>query len=326
MAAPPPDYHAIALQKARQYGLGDWFATQIGAESNFRPDAHSSAGADGIAQFIPSTAKAYGVNTRDPISSLDGAARYDRDLLKKYGSVERALSAYNSGRPDAYKDPNFAGGQTYDYVRKILGGSTGATPNLASAAGAQRPATSPAPAVAAAAAAPPPDFRPQLAQQLAAAAGSPTNDLSSFYATLTKALQARTAAEQPQPSLGPLPAPTGQTAPIHPLPLKHGQVLGNTAGENPGFLSALAELAAFEHAPVSINSGYRSTQKQAQLYANRASNPNPVAKPGTSLHEKGLAADGTIGGVPIGTLPDALLARFGLARVPGDPVHVQVRR
>ncbi len=40
-----------------------------------------------------------------------------------------------------------------------------------------------------------------------------------------------------------------------------------------------------------VTSGRRSTAQQAVLYANRASNPNPVAKPGTSKHEQGLAVD-----------------------------------
>lgn len=120
------DYRAIALQDAQKYGIPpEVFLAQINQESGFNPNARSSAGALGIAQFIPSTARAYGVDPMNPISALDGAARYDASLLKKYGNVSRMLSAYNSGRPDAYTDPNFAGGQTYHYVRTILskGGS-----------------------------------------------------------------------------------------------------------------------------------------------------------------------------------------------------------
>jgi uncharacterized protein YcbK (DUF882 family) len=109
------------------------------------------------------------------------------------------------------------------------------------------------------------------------------------------------------------------------LPLT-GLVAGNSQGENPRFLQDLARLAQYEKAPVDINSGYRSYAKQAALYANRGANPNPVAPPGRSLHEQGLAADGTVNGIPLGTLPAAVLARFGLATVPGDPVHVQVAR
>jgi hypothetical protein len=70
-----------------------------------------------------------------------------------------------------------------------------------------------------------------------------------------------------------------------------------------------------------MSSGVRSTADQARLYADRANNPNPVAPPGTSLHERGLAAD--IGGMT----PDqrAMLPQYGLSQpVANDPVHVQL--
>lgn len=70
-----------------------------------------------------------------------------------------------------------------------------------------------------------------------------------------------------------------------------------------------------------LSSGVRSTADQARLYADRANNPNPVAPPGTSLHERGLAAD--IGGMT----PDqrAMLPQYGLSQpVANDPVHVQL--
>lgn len=118
-----PDYRRVARAAAAKYGIDPAiFERQISQESGFRPDARSGAGALGIAQFMPATAKSYGVDPMDPMSALDGAARMDADNLKKYGSYERMLSAYNSGRPDAYKNPNFAGGQTYNYVRSITGG------------------------------------------------------------------------------------------------------------------------------------------------------------------------------------------------------------
>ena len=114
------DYRTMARRAAKKYGVDpDIFERQIGAESGFNPGARSPAGAQGIAQFMPATAKQYGVNTADPKSSLDGAARLMRDALRKNGgSYERALSVYNSGRPDGYK--RF--GETKSYVAKILGG------------------------------------------------------------------------------------------------------------------------------------------------------------------------------------------------------------
>lgn len=118
-----PDYRAIARKDALKYGLDPGiFLRQISQESGFRTDARSSAGAIGIAQFMPGTAAGFHIDPRNPIAALDAAARMDAGNLKKYGSYERMLSAYNSGRADAYKDPNFAKGQTYNYVRSIMGG------------------------------------------------------------------------------------------------------------------------------------------------------------------------------------------------------------
>ena len=73
-------------------------AAQLMAESNFNPFAQSKAGAQGIAQFMPGTAKAIGL--RDPFdaaASIDAQARLMRDLLRQFGSVPLALAAYNAG-------------------------------------------------------------------------------------------------------------------------------------------------------------------------------------------------------------------------------------
>ena len=69
-----------------------------------------------------------------------------------------------------------------------------------------------------------------------------------------------------------------------------------------------------------ITSGFRSTQEQANLYANRGANPNLVARPGTSRHEVGEATD------IMPSVPDTFLKEFGLHRPYGakDPVHVEV--
>src|SRR3954463_4190758 len=115
-----PNYRALAVAAAKRYGIDPAiFLRQIAQESGWNPNARSSAGALGIAQFMPATARGFGINPLNPVQALDAAARYDAQLVHKYGSVARALSAYNSGRPDAYRDRGFAGGQTYDYVRKI---------------------------------------------------------------------------------------------------------------------------------------------------------------------------------------------------------------
>lgn len=113
-----------ARRAAAKYGIDpDVFVRQIGAESSFSAGAVSNKGAQGVAQFIPSTAKAYGVNLHDGKISddLDGAARYMRDNLKAAGGdYKKALSLYNSGRQDGYL--NIA--ETANYVKKILHGVT----------------------------------------------------------------------------------------------------------------------------------------------------------------------------------------------------------
>jgi soluble lytic murein transglycosylase-like protein len=93
-------------------------------ESGFRPCVESSAGAQGLMQLMPSTQSHYGVtNPFDPEQSLEGGAKYLRDLLDRYGGdVLLALGAYNAGpgRVDRAKGVP-AIPETQNYVRSILG-------------------------------------------------------------------------------------------------------------------------------------------------------------------------------------------------------------
>src|SRR5688572_21404137 len=68
-----------------------------------------------------------------------------------------------------------------------------------------------------------------------------------------------------------------------------GGVVGVTKGLAAAMRAALGRAEQLLGRPVPITSGYRSPEAQAQLYANRASNPYPVAAPGSSMHERGLA-------------------------------------
>src|SRR5262245_23655958 len=120
----PPNYQKIAEQAAKRHGIGNWFVRQIKQESGFDPNAKSYAGARGIAQIVPK----YHPDAppmSDPVGQLDWAAKYMSGLVKKYGNAAQALSVYNSGQPDKYLDPNFSNGQTYNYVKNILGGDGG---------------------------------------------------------------------------------------------------------------------------------------------------------------------------------------------------------
>ncbi|WP_205853771.1 lytic transglycosylase domain-containing protein [Phenylobacterium deserti] len=67
-------------------------------ESRWRQAATSRAGAHGLAQLMPGTARDLGVDRADPMANLEGGARYLRMQLDLFGGdVEKALAAYNAG-------------------------------------------------------------------------------------------------------------------------------------------------------------------------------------------------------------------------------------
>jgi len=90
-------------------------------ESGFDPTAVSSAGAQGIMQFMPATAAEMGVDPWDPASAIDGAARFLRKSLDRFGSVDLAIASYNAGPGAVARHggiPPFA--ETQHYVRTVL--------------------------------------------------------------------------------------------------------------------------------------------------------------------------------------------------------------
>ncbi|MGA6932272.1 MAG: lytic transglycosylase domain-containing protein, partial [Pseudolabrys sp.] len=75
-----------------------FFIRLLYQESSFRPHAISSAGALGIAQFMPETAAERGLdNPFDPLQAIPESARLLRDLSKKFGNLGLAAAAYNAG-------------------------------------------------------------------------------------------------------------------------------------------------------------------------------------------------------------------------------------
>jgi hypothetical protein len=122
------DYRNAAYQAAVRAGhpAPELFVRQIGAESGFRPNAVSPAGARGIAQIMPATARGWGVNPDDPLAALDAAARAMAKYIKSYkGDHAKALAAYNAGVGAVQKHggvPPYK--ETQNYIKKILGGKT----------------------------------------------------------------------------------------------------------------------------------------------------------------------------------------------------------
>ncbi len=120
----PARYTAVLGQAAQRWNVSaSLLAAQLWQESGFNPFARSGAGALGIAQFMPDTARAYGLaDPFDANAAIEAQAHLMRDLLRQFGSVPLALAAYNAG-PRAVQGcgciPPFP--ETQAYVAAILG-------------------------------------------------------------------------------------------------------------------------------------------------------------------------------------------------------------
>lgn len=118
-------YAAEIDAAAARYGLDPaLLAGLIRQESGFDPNARSGAGAVGLTQLMPGTAAALGVaDPTDPAQSIDGGARYLRQMLDRFGGDPiKALAAYNAG-PGAVERsggvPPYS--ETQTYVQRVLG-------------------------------------------------------------------------------------------------------------------------------------------------------------------------------------------------------------
>jgi hypothetical protein len=120
----PALYAPMLAHAAQRWGVSaQLLAAQIYAESNFNPFARSPAGAQGIAQFMPGTARGMGLrNPFDAAQSIDAQAHLMRRLLARFGSVPLALAAYNAGPAAVARCgcvPPYP--ETRGYVARILG-------------------------------------------------------------------------------------------------------------------------------------------------------------------------------------------------------------
>ncbi|WP_079524778.1 lytic transglycosylase domain-containing protein [Solibacillus isronensis] len=117
-------YQAEITAAAKKYNLPEKLITSvIKQESNFNASATSAAGASGLMQLMPATARYLGVSDRfDPAQNIMGGAKYLRQMLDQFdNNVETALAAYNAGPGNVRKYggiPPFQ--ETQNYVKKIM--------------------------------------------------------------------------------------------------------------------------------------------------------------------------------------------------------------
>lgn len=116
-------YLEMARTAARRHGVPeDLFLRLVQQESGWNAKAVSHKGAIGLAQLMPGTARALGVDPDVPSQNLEGGARYLRTQFDAFGSWRLALAAYNAG-PGAVEKyggvPPYK--ETKNYVKKIWG-------------------------------------------------------------------------------------------------------------------------------------------------------------------------------------------------------------
>jgi hypothetical protein len=117
------DYDRLIVRVATRHRVRPGLVKAvIAAESNFKPDAVSRVGAQGLMQLMPATAAALGVERPfGVVENIDGGVRYLREMLDRYGDLTRAVAAYNAGPTavDLYRGvPPYR--ETQAYVKRVL--------------------------------------------------------------------------------------------------------------------------------------------------------------------------------------------------------------
>ena len=116
-------WDSYIIEAARNYAVpAELIKAVVMAESGMNSDALSKAGAQGLMQLMPATAKGLGVSDPwDPRQNIDGGTRYIRQNLDRFGDTRLALAAYNAGPGNVRKYngiPPFE--ETQVYVERVM--------------------------------------------------------------------------------------------------------------------------------------------------------------------------------------------------------------
>lgn len=124
---PPQKYAAMIAQAEAEHGIPqDLLARLLWQESRYREDiitgkVRSPAGALGIAQFMPATAREMGIDPLNPAQAIDAAGRYLARLFRMFGNWTEALAAYNWGMGNVQRRGlGAAPTETRNYYSQIL--------------------------------------------------------------------------------------------------------------------------------------------------------------------------------------------------------------
>lgn len=120
--SPAPSLDDIIARASQRYKVEPGLIRAvIKAESNFNPTAVSSAGARGLMQLMPGTARGLGVtDSFDPEQNVMGGTRFLRQMIDRYdGNLDAALAAYNWGPGNVDKKGNFLPRETREYLVKV---------------------------------------------------------------------------------------------------------------------------------------------------------------------------------------------------------------
>ena len=282
---------------------------QVSAESGFDINAKSHAGAFGLTQFMPATAKQYGVKSGDAKSQLEGQAKYMKYLLKKFdGNLEYALMGYNWGEGNV--DKWLKSGktkpipkETRDYVTKIMGNVSQFNPDF----GVSK------------------DGKTVTGGKPAQGVSAPTSNASNGG---TGAIPSAVLKEGDSVTSKDKLATSdliniGKTKGVR---IAKGVDVQNM---NPKFMKLFYAMCGEYHQKtgkvVQVNSAYRSVAKQNELHNK---NPKQATKGGSSMHNYGLAIDCNIADIK-GLISANVLDKYGfyqsLIKMPNEQHHLEHR-